>query len=570
MFSNRQIQAGYSVQFDLEKDYESSSSLHADLLTRADLLLADLTAFQSYLQSQKKENAVDIRQFRSSVESEVHSLERIAYANSKWCLGTEDRMIESETKRLHALQSSNIPFYEVVWAAARKCDGVVALGKRIRHKRSTKDENASAKCYGGPLKGFIFDTKAKNVDDEQEVDSVIVDIVADDGKTWIKVSTKSDKRLLFEMAKEGWEVYDGDSGENDADSDVPSDSSSAPSHHASGGLELVRLAENMKKAASTVRVRFCHPRIHFILPRISEGRLTELDGVIGDIRKTGVTVECGSDPEESTKVPDSHIPLSAYSDAAMRFSRMLPQARPALTSILNIDCTILLALISDISHFRSEHLPTAPNDHYHSAITRQIQSEATAALLRTELFPILVGRQMQCTWQATRRMREIVQTMGTSSENARADILLGEGTYAGMSEVELRGKLEFFSDHAIPAGLHLPLTVVNFDVGHMLADNTFALATRLLSEIAKGLSEINKSVYLYGWSQNIVTISSNRKLAKDVERTVCQLLDETEREKGEDSSSTAWPIPDIWVCGVARSLIGKEKGRKDALTAGRL
>lgn len=559
MLSDQQLQDGSSVQPNLEDEFESFSSLHADLLTRADLLLTDLTAFQSYLQSRKQESAVDIRQFRSRVRSEIHSLERMACTNSKEGTSLGDGTIGREIKSFHALQSSNLPFYEAIWTTARKCNGVIALGKRIRYECSAEDENVSAESHSGPLKGLIFDTAAKIVNEEQKVDSVVVDIVADEGKTWIKVSTITKKRLLFEMAKEGWEGYDADSGGNNSGSDVARDSSPGASVHANEGLQLVRLAKNMKKAASTVRVRYCHPSIQFILPRISEGQLAELDSVIRDLREAGVTVKCGSEPEESTKRPDNHITTSACSDVAMGFPSMLSQARPALTSILNIDCTILLALISDISHLRSDHLPPPPNGHYHSAIIRQIQSEAKPGLLH-ELFHLMEGRQMQCTWHAARRMREIVQTMGTPTEKARAEILLAEGAYTGSSRIELHRDLEFFSDHPVPAGLHLPLTVVHFDHENTLLDDRSAIAIKLMSEIATGLSEINRSVFLYGWSQGIVTISSNRTVAKEIERIVCRLLDATEREKGNDAPPIVWPVPHIWVCDTARSLIGKEKG----------
>lgn len=58
-------------------------------------------------------------------------------------------------------------------------------------------------------------------------------------------------------------------------------------------------------------------------------------------------------------------------------------------------------------------------------------------------------------------------------------------------------------------------------------------------------------------------MSSNRAVSKVVERIVSEELtkhDELERglEKGKE------PVvgPDVWICGTARSLVGKEKVRR--------
>lgn len=89
----------------------------------------------------------------------------------------------------------------------------------------------------------------------------------------------------------------------------------------------------------------------------------------------------------------------------------------------------------DISHLHSKNIPPSLSGGYHVAIIRQIEAEETSPLLKSELFPLLVGRELQCTSHAARRMREIVQTMGTATEKARADILLGGGSSSTLSKV---------------------------------------------------------------------------------------------------------------------------------------
>jgi Protein of unknown function (DUF1308) len=511
-------------EVDTEPDTLCTQQLYASLLNLSQTLLEELTAFQLYLQSQKKDNAVDIRQFKSNVQSENRSLERIAVKTLEH-EGCDKEEGEAKNKILHVLRSSNLPFHEAVWNATKNCSGVAALGKRFSVRRIAPNESSKTKSR------VIHASQMKNADrlHRDKTYSAPVDIVADDGASWIKVSTITERRLLFEMAKEGWEDSDGESAE---DSDVEDFAGKGRA-----GLDLLKLAEDMKTAASTVRVRYRHPKIHIILPKIREGRVAQIDGVIRDLRQTGASVQCGQ--SESRPVD---------------FTSMLPQAHPALTSTLNIDCTILLALISDISHFRSHNLPPAPNGKFHSAIMQQIASEEARPLLETELLPVLKQRRLVCTEQAARRMREIVETMGTASEMARAHIILGESKYYG--KTNLATSLQELSDHKIPANLHLPLEVVRFDADMVAVKSEIAL------KVAEGLSVINRSVFLYGWGSGIVTVSSNRAVAKEIERRICEMLDDMSPRRQDEVQWHDEFSPDIWLCEIARSLIGKDKCRK--------
>ncbi len=294
-------------QSDFEDEPISSKSLHSNLLCRARLLLAELTAFQSYLQAQRKEDTVVIRQFLSGVQSETRSLERIANIISNEGLIAQDDNDAVETRRLHVLQSSNLPFYEVVWQVAIRREGVLALGMKNRRVRSVSLANGKVSpghnCT--PLGQAGAACKTKNV--VKRKDASAADIVADDGGTWIKVSTITEKRLLFEMAKEGWEGYEDESSEDHTDSDVGNKPFPGASHHQVHCLELVRLAEDLMEAACAVRVRYRHPRIQFILPRIFEGRIPEIDSVIQDLRKTGAKVQCAVELQSSFSRPNPRL-----------------------------------------------------------------------------------------------------------------------------------------------------------------------------------------------------------------------------------------------------------------------
>ncbi|KAJ8607510.1 hypothetical protein MRB53_040220 [Persea americana] len=87
----------------------------------------------------------------------------------------------------HVLRSSNVPFYETLWATAKSNKRVIAFQKRFYWEQP-------------PAK------KAKGVRPSIRKKSALVDVVADAGALWVKVSTVSENRLLFELARQGWEA----------------------------------------------------------------------------------------------------------------------------------------------------------------------------------------------------------------------------------------------------------------------------------------------------------------------------------------------------------------------------
>lgn len=118
--------------------------------------------------------------------------------------------------------------------------------------------------------------------------------------------------------------------------------------------------------------------------------------------------------------------------------------------------------------------------------------------------------------------------------------------------------------------------------------------------VAAELSGINQSVFLFGWEAGITTVSSNRTVAKLIEgiigeenarrgrgRKAVGVGKEEGKEGGKEGGGKGgkgggqeWGKeggkeggeakedgmiihgPEIWLCSTARSLVGKEKGRK--------
>ncbi|KIW40183.1 uncharacterized protein PV06_07404 [Exophiala oligosperma] len=533
----------------LQSDETSSINLLTSLKIRAEALLAEFKAFRAHLESQHKQHDVELRIFRRGVESEVKSLtkitQRMSVSDSTYNASDSE---EAEQLQLHALRSSNLSFYEAVWGVAKASNAISALGKRVYVECDPLQVDETCDS----LRGKSPSSKRKDIP---------VDIVTENGLEWIKVSTINEKRLLFEMAKEGWENYGDLSNTSDTD-----DSEQPPSRKPSK-LELVRLAEDLQAASKTVRVQFKHPRVHFVLPNIQEGSCPDIDAFLADIRATGASAQCG------TSSKDIH-----QSREAFNFDRMTPALAPVpLTPTVNVDCTILLALISDISHLRRQDMspgcnPTSAT--FHKAIQRQIESEETHPLLPKEVYPYLLNRSLHCTSHAAQRMREIVQCMGTVTEQLRADIILGERSFQDQSSAELRLALSKQSRHAVSETLRLPIIIIDFEPTDYLSitsregpktdqqkDNfPSSIAARAISKLH--LTDINTSVFMYGWTHEIVTITSNRAVANALLASINNLLDEGEQRSWEPNDDREDFLgPHIYVCESARSLVGKPKGK---------
>lgn len=535
---------------------------------RATALLTEFHAFNDYLRAKARHDEVEMRIFRRGLEAEVEGLRVLISGKERSGHGLDELSAdELESKRERLLQTSNVPHYEIWWTIAKQCIGIRGLGRRI-----VLDGRDGKRARG----------KKANPEQGKEVQ---IDVMANDGEEWIKISTMSEKRLVLEMAKEGLERYnDYDSDPDDECLDVkPNDPIQVRK------LELLRLAESLAAASRTVRTRYRHPRIRFVLPRISEGLNSDVDALIADVRATGASVTCGTLATDTTE-------MHTLEDS---FTRMLPTTyKPELTPVLNLDCSILIALLSDQCHIPPSQLPRRPpgaSPSYNAAILQQMAEEEASPLLPDELWPLMTQRTLTCTDEAATRMRNIVNMMGTDPEVQRADIILGDGVYGNKSSAELRNALQTLSHHAIPSDILLPIRIVPVDVPaltsnkpphpslpqHQSQHDAFPreIVHRLVHTTK--LSALNAAVLLYGWAEDIVTVTSNQTAVSQIERGINAVLDGMEREKEGVSDSTGtdhhdrgagavmrFREPRFWAVQASRSLVGKKKPKPRAQQSG--
>lgn len=255
------------------------------------------------------------------------------------------------------------------------------------------------------------------------------------------------------------------------------------------------------------------------------GAVKDIDIILKRIRSLGITVTCAND-------------LSPPPGIDEVLEKMVINEFSTFTDILNIDCTILLALVSDISHSQVVEAPW-----FNAAIRRQLEMEAKEQLLPSVLWPGLKGRRLVCTSEAATRMREIVDFIGTETEQARSRILMGDDR--AKSGDELVRDIQVLSEHQVPSDWRLPISIVDF------GEAIFSKLPPVAAAVAPQLTDINKSIFLYGWAEGITTVSSNRTVAKLIENII-----------GENHTDDEKVGPDIWVSPTSRSLVAKEKERR--------
>ena len=462
-----------------------------DLITRAKVILSELESFKNRLRELRLEGTVEIAHFRSTAQSELAMLERLSAKPEN----------ESTT---HVARSSNLPFLETVWSTTKKSKDIVALLKRVYIDSNSKTAAEGARHIGN-VRGY---KEIKRKSDG----AVIVDAITNGGRTWTKVSLITNTRLLFDLAKQGWEAG-GSSDEEDFDKASDDDHD----------VPLLKTAKDLTRAATFFRIRTKHPKVVLILPRIRPNETTEIDDILEDCRSCGAEVFCGEDLQ----------PLPDF-ESAMK--TMTPDPMSGFSSTLNIDCTILLALVSDFSHVKVTKEPW-----FHTALQRQVEIEDSENLLPALLYPALGNRKMVCTAEAAHRMREIVSTIGTPGEKARTAILMGDDT--SKSQQQLVADVQEWSTYSVPSDWQLPISVV-----HRNENEHQGMLPPQAKSVCESMTAINQSVFLYGWASSQTTITSNRTVVKQIENDL---------EKFDDLDESVWP--QIWLCPTARSLVGKEK-----------
>ncbi|KAM3423043.1 hypothetical protein BST61_g512 [Cercospora zeina] len=478
-----------------DEDHDGQTHvLLANLISRAKTLLTELEQFRQHLRIIRQEQYIELAHFRGTIQSELNMLEKL---HSK----------PETDSTTHVAKSSNLPFLETVWKTAKKSSHVGALQKRVYY-------NSPSKSLSSAMHHINLGIKRPSEKGSRNA-AVTVDLIVDQGLTWTKVSLVTNHRILMDLAKQGW---DSGGSEDEDDEDLP-----PRTEDDDADIALVKSAKELCRASESYRVRTQKPKVNIVLPRIQLGETKEVDAVLDRCRAAGVTLFCGESPEHVLAIQES-------------LQTMAPDPIRSFSKTLNIDCTILLALVSEFSHASVSKEPW-----FHKSLQRQVEIEDNENLLPSLLYPALAKRELVCTVEAAKRMREIVNTIGTPSEKARTAIMMGDDD--SKSPTQLIEDMQQWSAYTVPSDWQLPIRVVDKN-----GDDCQKSLHPIVVQILDSMTKINSSVFGYGWVSGKTTITSNRVVAKQVEN---------ELEKCKDLDDTIWPK--IWLCPTARSLVGKEK-----------
>ncbi|KAK5939013.1 hypothetical protein PMZ80_008316 [Knufia obscura] len=566
--------------------------LYQHLSDQARTLLNELEAFNQHITSKSHAQRPDIHinKFRADVAREAKQLE---HHGSTLTAATDDPETMPDGNTVHQIRSSNITHLNYIWDEVKCNEGVTGIRKQVRYTltprlpASAENIVSSKQSNNARQRSKIYyDREARAQRDggafavpRSDKEHVTVDIFADHGAKWIKVFTKNQGWLMMDLAKEGLVDFadesesDMDVDGEDARRDQSPRSTSGNSHdEALEELKLVKMAKEFLAAAKTTRVGqyHRHPKVHFHLPKIERGVTPDVDAVISYIGQLGVVVST-ADQLQSRGQQDVELPVTRpKSNLQATFDRITtPPPSVQLTEALNIDCTLLIALISDISHLSKSSIMIP--SHYDGReskkdIEGQMASEEVDALLPKHIYPVLRGKKLVCTEEAAAHLRNIVRIMGSERETRRSKILLGSSEVGDEGSANVTREMNSLSIHRLPDDIMLPIHIVKAggDGIEPMPDKPTPLDAEVMSRIAKQprLSSLNRSVFLHGWGEGLTTISLNRVVSEWLDRAVDTALDQIESETGSDSDIAVeggFVGPRVLVCGRERSLLGNEK-----------
>ncbi|KAI0021622.1 hypothetical protein F4780DRAFT_737056 [Xylariomycetidae sp. FL0641] len=483
------------VAADLAKTVNAAAN---DLARRCEVLQSELKQFKDHL------NQVYDGYFQTFPKEMHHALATSVRTEAE---ALNKRPDTADPNASHRVHSSNVPFLETVWAAAKHSRELV----KLRHP-----------VAGPPFKSPILALGKRIILSQGESaqkrsDGFVVDVICDGGLSWLKVSTMTNKRILFDLAKEA--IYDQDS--SDEDNNAAGGAGTGTQDYSE--IQLFKMAKNLFTVVQGHRIRNQCPSPHLILPRVFEGEHAEIDRVLEACRRLGVILVCGN--EVPPAAPLSEDMLNA----------MVPGPKAGLTRVMNVDTSVLVALASDFAHTKVEHQPWFSHSH------RDHADLELAEPLLPILYPVLEGRELVCTKEAAEAFTHIVHTIATDSENTRASLLLDVDP-AKRSEERVQG-LRSLSIHETPSSLHLPIRILDIKESEWQQDLTPAMQETLSQLLNPG-----RSVFSYGWVKGITTVTCNAVAVRQLEKGL---------EKLPSLEPLGWPS--MWTLASSRPLVGIPK-----------
>lgn len=471
---------------DRDDDGVSPQDLAHDILGRSDGLLQQMVLLrQKYHEIRGPPLSIPgLTVLMDAVKHERKAALSFLDKETNGSAATTDGTVEARPAESR-LRFSNLPAIERNWDTLKRCRDLVSVEQSI-----PKIPKVEVKDNGGLIVHRNRGGQASHGNG-----MIFVHAVVDGGAEWLRIISKDEKRVLLELAAGGWD-WDHEEGDTDEEDD-------------SELFEDIPILRTAKELADTAR-KYWHdyhrPRIRILLSRIHEGQSKDMDRVIQKMRSTGggdisVTVDCAD---------SAWISAQTLPDIDTALSNLVPVEDPdRFGSTVLLDTSVLIALISDISHATVDTQPWHSQD-----CKAQIRDESDGTnFLTSQAYPPLRGRRLLCTKEAMEHFREITATIASPTELERARLL-----YSG-------GQKDFqeLSIHPVPEDLKLPVQVLSGETDLRAQD--LVQAGRLPEVAIKAETHLlnvpgNRTTHLYGWSSGVTVVTSNRSLAKRLVRMI--------------------------------------------------
>ncbi|KAH7163546.1 hypothetical protein B0J13DRAFT_38770 [Dactylonectria estremocensis] len=361
----------------------------------------------------------------------------------------------------------------------------------------------------------------------KEQGRVEVDVVAG-GREWLAAKTVQRDRLARQMTDCGWawgEHELGDRVDDDEWDHVP----------------LAKYMRRLVAAARMNRHEYRYPTIRLILSSLSRAD-DEIDIFLDQLVHIDPLVQVILEYQEGPFMSTEPPPLDVALD------NLVGDELEDLTPTLNLDHTILIDLISDLTHSSLEpQLWQAPT-------TRaQIEEENRheGGLMARTLYPVLADRRLVCTSEAAEHFHYVLQNVGTETERERARLLVPWGQDAlSLPTKDTRDRFQQLSIHHLPDSVKLPIEIIPepWDMPSI----TKAVSSGVLPRVALDVAEASAfkssklSIFIYGWAARVATVTSNKEVRRQVRAWV---------KANAQSEDDVGPL--IWTLQVTRNLLAK-------------
>lgn len=423
----------------------------------------------------------------------------------------------------------------LLWSVLKRCRSLRAVNqtfqsstREMRREAIAKNEaSAEATSQGRDRAQMHRELKEKARVDVQVVER---------GFEWLDLRPVNLDRLGRQMTDAGWGW-----GEHELGDAVDEDEWE--------GALLARQVRKLADAASMNRHEYRIPRVRVVLPNVRRGVNEDVDVFLEQLERTHphvqVTIEDGGSEFLQGEPPDIEQAVE----------NLVGSEWEDLTDVINLDHTILIDLISDITHSKLEPQPW-------QAKTTQSQieeeNESPGGVMAKALYPTLRGRKLICTKEAAEHFHEVLQTVGTTTERQRGHILIPDPASPSPLAVSaseasnaprLHERFSALSIHPPPQDFQVPVTILPNPIDFEGAVRDGRLP-RVALDVARcgGFKSAKLSIYMHGWMEDIVTVTSNKEIRGHIRTWI-----EANRRPGEEAALG----PRIYRFDMTRNLLAK-------------